>query len=107
FSPDGGEILVAAQIMDGSVSVSISDQGPGIDPRYHEAIFEKFFQISSDGDAPLHKGSAGIGLAICKGIVEAHGGRIWVESRPGLGSTFVFSIPIGDIHERRTHTSGR
>jgi len=106
FSPDGGEILVATQVTDGCVSVSISDQGPGIDPRYHEAIFQKFFQIPEDGDAPLHKGSAGIGLAICKGIVEAHGGRIWVESSPGAGSTFVFSIPIGDPHERRSHTSG-
>ncbi len=106
YSPDGGEIVVAAQVKDGSVSVSISDQGPGIDPRFHEAIFKKFFQVPDDDDAPLHKGSAGIGLAICKGIVEAHGGRIWVESCPGSGSTFVFSIPIGDVHERRLHTSG-
>jgi len=93
FSPDGGEILVAAQMTDDSVYVSISDQGPGIDPRYHTAIFDKFFQVPDDGDALLHKGSAGIGLAICKGIVEAHGGKIWLESCPGSGSTFVFSIP--------------
>ncbi len=94
FSPDHGEIVVAAQIVDESVWVSISDQGPGIDSKYHEAIFEKFFQVPNDGNNPLHKGSAGIGLAICKGIVAAHGGKIWLNSSIGAGSTFVFSLPL-------------
>lgn len=93
FSPDGGEIVVAAEMSNDSVCVSISDQGPGIDPQYHTAIFEKFFQVPTDGDTPLHKGSAGIGLAICKGIIEAHHGKIWLQSSLGAGSTFVFSIP--------------
>jgi signal transduction histidine kinase len=74
--------------------VCVSDQGPGIDPTFHQAIFERFFQVREEGNCRILRGSSGIGLAICKGLVEAHGGRIWVESEVGKGSRFCFSLPI-------------
>ncbi|MDQ1239331.1 MAG: two-component system, NarL family, sensor histidine kinase BarA [Thermodesulfobacteriota bacterium] len=94
FSPDHGQVLVDAKTCNGDVHVSVSDSGPGIDPKYHSAIFEKFFQIPDDCGRHLHEGSAGIGLAICRGIIEKHGGKIWLESQLGLGSTFIFSLPF-------------
>jgi signal transduction histidine kinase len=93
FSPEGGKIMVSiAPGRNGFVEISVEDQGPGIQEKYHAAIFEKFYQVTQQ-DKTLHQGSSGIGLAICKGITEAHGGRIWVESRPGSGSKFVFALP--------------
>jgi signal transduction histidine kinase len=93
FSPEGGTITVSvASNGDGFVEVSVEDQGPGIEEKYHSAIFEKFYQVKQQ-DKTLHQGSSGIGLAICKGIMEAHCGRIWVESQPGKGSKFVFALP--------------
>jgi signal transduction histidine kinase len=93
FSPEGGKIMVSiSPRRNGFVEISVEDQGPGIQEKYRSAIFEKFYQVTQQ-DKTLHQGSSGIGLAICKGITEAHGGRIWVESRPGSGSKFVFALP--------------
>ncbi|AGX87908.1 sensor histidine kinase [Candidatus Symbiobacter mobilis] len=76
-----------------SVRVSVQDSGSGIAAEHHQAVFEKFRQVGDDvADGP--KGT-GLGLPICKEIVEHHGGRIWVDSEPGRGSTFVFEIPAG------------
>ena len=72
--------------------VSVSDTGPGIAPADQERIFEEFQQV--DGSSSRAKGGTGLGLAIAKRIIEMHGGRIWVESKVGAGSTFTFSLPV-------------
>jgi signal transduction histidine kinase len=72
--------------------VAVSDQGIGIRADQLERIFERFYQV--DGAATRRAGGVGLGLSICKGIVEAHGGRIWAESAPGQGSTFHFTLPM-------------
>ena len=94
FSPGGGEIVVGIENRAPDVRIFVRDQGPGIAPQYQQAVFDKFFQVpgrkAPDG---LFKGSSGIGLAICRALVAAHGGRIWVESSPGAGSRFVFTLP--------------
>jgi len=95
FSPDRGDVALTIQSEDGEVTVCVQDDGPGIDEGFHEAIFRKFYQVPDPKATAIHKGSSGIGLAICNGIVEAHGGRIWVESEPGRGSRFFFSLPAG------------
>jgi len=91
YSPAGGAITVAAKDSQAEVLVSVSDQGVGI-PRHHwDRIFRPYERAES-GKAEIIAGT-GLGLAICKGIIEAHGGRIWVESEPGVGSTFSFTVP--------------
>lgn len=91
FTPDGGRVSVSAKRKDGSMEVSVSDTGLGIAAENQAAIFEEFRQVS-DGKAEKSEGT-GLGLAITKKFVELHGGRIWVESSPGKGSTFTFSLP--------------
>lgn len=92
FSPENGTITIHMDTKDRYVRFSVEDQGPGIPREHHRAVFKKFYQLPSV-ENHIHKGSSGIGLAICKGVVEAHGGRIWVENRPGGGCRFVFLLP--------------
>ncbi|MDE3089208.1 MAG: PAS domain-containing protein [Chloroflexota bacterium] len=87
----GGQITVACEVESDSVVVSVADQGEGIPPQFIDKIFERFFQI--DGASTRRVGGSGLGLAIARGIVEAHGGKIWVESIAGQGSTFRFTLP--------------
>ena len=95
FSPQGAPLDIIVDGNNGSAVVSVQDRGPGIPDAFHEAIFHKFYQIPADGDkSHVHKGSSGIGLAICKGLIEAHQGRIWVENARGGGSRFVFTLPL-------------
>jgi GAF domain-containing protein len=91
FTPEGGRIEVGAVAKDGSVGVSVSDTGVGIAPEDQEAVFEEFRQV---GTAAKKVEGTGLGLTLCRKFVELHGGRIWVQSQVGKGSTFTFTIPV-------------
>ena len=89
FTPDGGIISISAEAVGEDVCVRVADSGPGV-PRDEQArIFERFYKQ----DRARSKGGTGLGLAIARHIVEGHGGRIWVESTPGEGATFCFTLP--------------
>ena len=72
------------------ISIAVIDDGPGIDPAYQSKIFDKFVQVKTEKDV----GGTGLGLAICKEMIKAHGGTIWVESKPGHGCKFAFTLPV-------------
>jgi len=88
YSPAGSEIRVAADVRDGALQVTITDEGPGISAEALPRLFEPFFRARG---AP--RGGSGLGLAVARGLVEAHGGRIWAENREGGGASFSFEIP--------------
>jgi signal transduction histidine kinase len=89
FTPDGGRIALRVEQQDGSVRFSVSDTGLGIDPALHQRIFDRYWHAS----AGARRRGTGLGLSIAKGIVEAHGGKLSVESAIGAGSTFRFTVP--------------
>ena len=90
FTPSGGEVDVSATRVNGEVRVSVADTGPGIAPEDRERIFEEFQQTETGVG---HREGTGLGLALSKRFVELHGGRIWLESEVGHGSTFTFALP--------------
>lgn len=90
YSPDGGVITVTVTQSADLVQLSITDQGPGIEPNAIPHLFERFYRAS----AREVTGGLGLGLYIARSLVLAHGGQIWVESTPGAGSTFVFTVPV-------------
>lgn len=92
FSNDNTTILIEAKRNDQEIIVSVIDQGSGIPVELHTKIFERFFQ--GNGRKTGRRKGTGLGLAICRGIVEAHGGKIWVESQPNQGATFTFILPL-------------
>jgi signal transduction histidine kinase len=89
---DAGEVAIKAEANNGSFYVSVRDTGPGISAADQTRLFQEFQQ--ADNAITRKKGGTGLGLAISKRIIEMHGGRIWVESQPGQGSTFAFTLPI-------------
>src|SRR5262249_45000829 len=89
---DKGEVAIRAAAADGAFTVAVCDTGPGIAPPDQAKIFEEFQQ--ADSSITRKKGGTGLGLSIAKRIIEMHGGRIWVESEPGKGSTFYFTVPV-------------
>ncbi len=110
YSPEGSEICVTASLAETEVQVAVSDQGCGVPPEERERIFEKFYRVKQrracPGSSESSKnsvvercptslvGGSGLGLAICRGIIQAHHGRIWVEPRAGGGSRFIFTLPV-------------
>lgn len=92
FTPEGGRIAVSTARDADGVRVSVSDTGPGIAPEHVPHIFEQFWQAETGQT----RGGAGLGLYIAKGIVDAHGGRLWVESEPRHGATFHFTLPASN-----------
>lgn len=115
YSPEGTEICIVAEPREQAVWISVLDRGSGVPPEEHERIFEKFYRVkpkprrgcpgsesgASGGEErvlerpmPSLAGGSGLGLAICRGIVQAHGGHIWMEPRPDGGSSFIFTLPL-------------
>jgi PAS domain S-box-containing protein len=92
YTPAKGKVTISAERENGMVQVSVADSGRGIPSEALESIFEKFVQVKQPADAT--PGSVGLGLAIAREVVEAHGGEIWVKSEVGKGSTFAFTIPL-------------
>ena len=92
YTPAGGKIEVSALSTDGRVVVTVADTGIGIPQAEQERIFERFYRV--DAARSREAGGTGLGLSIARHIMEAHGGRLWVESAVGEGSRFHFSIPI-------------
>jgi signal transduction histidine kinase len=98
YSPEGTEITVRAEVKAEELLVSVADLGRGIPAAELNKIFDRMYRIEQRlGKDP---GGLGLGLSLCKALVEAHGGRIWVESQVEKGSTFFFTIPL---KKRRQH----
>ena len=94
YSPASSTIMVTASQRDSHVVVSVADEGRGVSAEGLPQLFRKFLRING-ADGKTEVGGEGLGLAICKGIVEAHGGRIWAESDGlGLGTRFTFTVPV-------------
>ncbi len=92
YSPDGGLIRVGGRVEEGEVRVFVSDEGVGIPATEQERIFDRFTRV--DSSLTRQTPGAGLGLFLVKAVVEGHGGRVWVESQPGHGATFYFTLPI-------------
>jgi signal transduction histidine kinase len=90
FTPEGGRIEVSARPSERSIQVSVTDTGIGIATEDQEAVFEEFRQV---GRSDKKAEGTGLGLTLCRKFIELHGGRIWVKSEVGRGSTFTFTIP--------------
>jgi two-component system sensor histidine kinase KdpD len=89
YTPPGSPIELSVHSSDDEVTVEVADRGPGVAPENAERVFDKFYRVR-EGEG----GGVGLGLTICRGIVSAHGGRIWVEQRPGGGALFRFTLPL-------------
>lgn len=101
YTPPGSEIVVSASVGDGMLRVCVDDNGPGLPAGREESLFAKFERGESESALP----GVGLGLAICRAIVEAHGGRIYAENRNEGGARFVFLLPFSaspSIDETRT-----
>lgn len=93
YTPAGTPVEISARRDNDDVVIEVADRGPGIPSELSEKIFEKFYRLPREHAG----GGAGLGLAICRGVVEAHGGRIWVKAREGGGTAFCFSLPIEGV----------
>jgi two-component system sensor histidine kinase BaeS len=92
LTPVGGRVTVTASSHNGSIDVVVADTGPGISAEHLAHVFERFYRV--DESRSRDDGGTGIGLAIARSVVEAHGGRIWADSEPGRGSAFTFELPV-------------
>ena len=110
-APRGTEITITTERLEtDEVRVTIEDEGPGIPPQYRQQVFEKFFQLPGEESASMNNGAGlGLGLAIARGIIEAHGGKIWIEGRkdglPGTGVVFTLK-GSGDAKSEHQPISG-
>ena len=89
--------IEANRVADEMIEIAVEDQGPGIPSHLRERVFERFYRATGNGASGGHTSGIGMGLAIAKGIVEAHSGRIWIEDgTAGRGARIVFTVPVGD-----------
>jgi signal transduction histidine kinase len=95
FTPEGGRVTLTASRVDGEALFRVSDTGPGLSAEQAGRLFERYWQ-----GRPGDRRGVGLGLSIAHGIVEAHGGRIWVDTAPGKGSTFSFTLPLASPQRR-------
>ena len=110
YTPVETSIEISVQANRGEMLISVADRGPGIPPAETERIFEKFYRVGrnvekSDGVVPATQGT-GLGLAVCKGFVAAHGGRIWVQNRADGGAEFQFTLPLRQAEARDYQSTG-
>jgi len=103
YSPQGGKITVTAEAEGKEMVISVTDQGLGISDKEKERIFRKFHRVNGSDSRETY--GHGLGLYITKGLVEAQGGRIWVESSVGKGSTFTFTLPLADRKGKKPQES--
>jgi PAS domain S-box-containing protein len=96
YSPKNTEIILSASIRGNFVQINVSDLGPGIPAAEHKNVFKAFQRGKNIENGSVQ--GAGLGLAICKGLVEAHGGRIWIKKKPAPGTTISFTVPIAPLH---------
>lgn len=98
YAPDSTRITIKCELRANDILLQVADQGIGIHPDELEKIFERFYRVKNEQN--MQVGGVGLGLAMCRGIVEAHGGRIWAESVPGEGSVFNVLLPLPGKEER-------
>jgi two-component system sensor histidine kinase KdpD len=99
YTPGGSPIEVTIQAREEELLVNVADHGPGIPLPEREHIFDKFYRLCGTRDATGHAPGMGLGLAICQGIIQAHGGQIWVQEHEGGGALFSFTLPCQKIEE--------
>ncbi len=101
YTPAGSPIIICIQVKGEQLQASIADRGPGVPLTERERIFDKFYRVYREPQAADADRGSGLGLAVCKGVIEAHNGHIWVEAREGGGSIFCFTLPMGIIERER------
>ncbi len=99
YTPVGSPIDIAVRRVEHAVEISVADRGPGIPAADRERVFDKFYRVMETQTRTSRTTGSGLGLAVCKGLVEAHGGHIWVESREGGGAIFRFTLPLHETEE--------
>jgi signal transduction histidine kinase/HAMP domain-containing protein len=99
YSPEGSDVVVTGNFDKEKVTIGVKDNGQGIPPEHQAHVFERFYRVNSPATRGI--GGSGLGLSIVKGHVEAHGGKVWLESVPGKGSVFYFTLPINDDKNSR------
>lgn len=100
YTPAGSPIEISVQEAGDCVKVSVADHGPGIPPNQLERIFDKFYRVVGTEPRGTQRPGSGLGLAVCRGLVEAHGGQIWAENRSGGGAVFHLTLPVGQREEK-------
>ena len=99
YTPKNSPIDVSAHCEGAQIVISVADRGPGIPSGDLDRVFDKFYRVLDGKQTTGHPTGSGLGLAVCKGLVEAHGGRIWAEAREGGGVVFSVSLPLGVMEE--------